>query len=477
MKQVGDVRMKQYLENLKAKIFTKKSISWKSPKVIGGSIALMLLLGSGIVYLNSTTSAVYVVVNGEKIGLVANEDQAEEMVNHILSEKGAPLGIEAKTHDGITYSPTRIKNVEYRTLSEETLAEDISYYVDGVMLTVNKEPILVLAQAENGEKLLNDFKEYYARPSDKNKVSSVSFEDEVEMQPVEVPLEQAISYEQAMEKLKQGNLQKVEYTIQENDSWWLIARKNDMKTKEVLASNPGTNEDTILKPGKKIVLEKVKPYITVVSEGIRTDTETIPFDVVAETDSSLPSGQTKVKQAGNDGQKEVQYSYVQKNGKVVSQTVKDEKVLKEAVSQVIAKGPQRTKVTVAYSRGSGRVASGLSWPIRAGITSYYGYRGSEFHTGIDFDGDQGDPYVAAGAGRVVSAGWNGNYGYSILIDHGNGIVTRYAHSTKLLVSAGQSVSKGQTIGLVGSTGRSTGSHLHFEVIINGDTVNPLSSLR
>lgn len=475
MKKVGDVPVKQYLENLKAKIFTKKNISWKSPKVIGGSIVLMLLMSSGIIYLNSSTSAVYVVVNGEKIGLVANEDQAEEMIDQILSEKGAPFGIEAKTHDGITYSSVRIKNADYSALSKETLAEDISYYVDGAMLTVNKEPILVLAKAEDGEKLLKDFQEYYAQPSDKNQVTTISFEDEVETQPVEAPLEQVISYEQALEKLKQGNLQKEEYTIKDNDSWWLIARKNDMKTKEVLASNPGTNEDTILKPGEKITLEKVTPYITVMSEGVRSETETIPFDVVTKTDSSLSSGQTKVKQAGSDGQKEVQYSYVQKNGKVVSQTVKDEKVLKEAVTQIIEKGPQQ--VTVASSRGSGSIASGISWPLRGAINSYFGYRGSGFHTGIDIDGDQGDPYVAAGAGKVVSAGWNGNYGYTILIDHGNGVMTRYAHSTKLLVSAGNSVSKGQTIGLVGSTGRSTGSHLHFEVIINGSTVNPLSSLR
>lgn len=476
MKKVGDLQVKQYIEKLKAKIFTMKNITWKSPRVIGGSIVLLLLLGSGIVYLNTTTSAVYIVVNGEKIGLVANQDEAEEMINQILTEKGAPYGVVAKTHDSITYSSVRVKNIEYSALSKSAAAEDISYYVDGVKIKVNEEPIFVLANAEDGEKLLKDFQDYYSKPSDKNEVTSVSFEEEVETEPVEAPLEQVISYDEALEKLQQGNLQKVEYTIQENDSWWLIARKNDMKTKEVLASNPGTNEDTILKPGEKIVLDKVTPYITVVSEGVRTDTETIPFDVVTETDTTLASGQTKVKQSGSDGQKEVQYAYVQKNDKVVSQTVQDEKVLKEAVSQIIEKGPQR--VTVAYSsRGSGSVVSGLSWPFRGSITSYYGYRHSEFHTGIDIDGDQGDPYVAASAGKVVSAGWSGNYGYTILIDHGNGVMTRYAHSTKLLVSAGQSVSKGQTIGLVGSTGRSTGSHLHFEVIVNGSTVNPINSLR
>lgn len=475
MKKVGDLPITRYLEKLKAKIFTIKDISWKSPRVMGGSIALLLLIGSGVIYLNSTISAVYVVVNGEKIGLVVNQKQAEEMINQILMEKGAPYGVEAKTHDSITYSSVRIKNAEFRALTKSTAEEDISYYVDGAAVKVNDEPIFILAKAEDGEKLLEDFQEYYSKPSDNNQVASVNFEEDVETQPVEAPLEQVISYEQALEKLKQGNVQKVEYTIQENDSWWLIARKNDMKTKEVLASNPGTNEDTILKPGKKITLDKITPYITVVSEGVRTETETIPFDVVTKIDTSLPSGESKVAQAGSDGKKEVQYTYVQKNDKVVSQTVKDEKVLSKAVSQIIEKGPQR--VTVAYSRGSGSSVSGLSWPLRGSITSYYGYRHSEFHTGIDIDGDQGDPYAAASAGKVVSAGYNGSYGYSILIDHGNGVMTRYAHSSKLLVSAGQNVSKGQTIGLVGATGRATGTHLHFEVIVNGDTVNPLNSLR
>ena len=472
MKKVGALRMKKYLEILKDKIFTNKNLSWKSPKVIGGSITLMLLMGMGTVYLNATTSAVYVVVNEQKIGLVANQAQGETMINQILAEKGAPFGIEAKTHDEITYSPVRIKNADYRSLAKKTLAADISYYVDGVRLAVNDEPILVLAKAEDGENLLNDYKEYYAQPSDKNQVLSVSFEDEVETQLAEVPLEQVVPYDEALEKLKQGDLIKEEYTVQENDSWWLIARKNDMLTKDVLACNPGSNEDTVLKPGQKIILEKVTPYITVVSEGVRTVTETIPFEIVTKTNSRLPFGQSKVKQPGVDGEKEIQYSYVQKNDKVVSQTVQDEKVLKEAVSQVVEKGPQkRTNVTVAYSRGSG-TTSGLGWPANGRITSDYGYRGSDFHTGIDIGGNTGKPFAASGSGTVASAGWNGNYGYTIIIDHGNGVMTRYAHASMLMVSAGNSVSKGQTIGLIGSTGRSTGSHLHFEVIVNGNHVNP-----
>ena len=153
----------------------------------------------------------------------------------------------------------------------------------------------------------------------------------------------------------------------------------------------------------------------------------------------------------------------------------EEKIIQQPVTQVIAKGPTYASANVALSRGSGKV-SGLGWPLRGGLNSYYGYRWGSFHTGLDIGGDTGQPFVAAAGGTVSSVGWSGGYGNMILIDHGNGVATRYAHASKVSVSNGQQISKGESIGLVGSTGRSTGPHLHFEVIINGDTVNPLNYL-
>lgn len=113
----------------------------------------------------------------------------------------------------------------------------------------------------------------------------------------------------------------------------------------------------------------------------------------------------------------------------------------------------------------------LQWPTTTRrISQYYGYR----HNGLDIDGEFGDPIYAADGGRVTTAGWGGAYGLQVVIDHGNGVVTRYAHLQTLYVSAGQSVSRAQTLGEQGSTGRSSGSHLHYEVIVGGRTVNPFS---
>jgi murein DD-endopeptidase MepM/ murein hydrolase activator NlpD len=96
----------------------------------------------------------------------------------------------------------------------------------------------------------------------------------------------------------------------------------------------------------------------------------------------------------------------------------------------------------------------------------------EFHSGIDFAGKRGDPVIASGAGTVTKAGWVGGYGNLIELDHGFGVTSRYAHLSRISVLVGEKIMRGETIGAVGSTGRSTGPHLHFEVRIDRQPVNP-----
>ena len=113
-------------------------------------------------------------------------------------------------------------------------------------------------------------------------------------------------------------------------------------------------------------------------------------------------------------------------------------------------------------------------PISGVLTSRYGYRWGRTHTGIDIGAHTGTQIKAAAPGKVTFSGWKGSLGNLVVITHGNGIQTYYGHCSKLLVTAGQSISAGQAIANVGSTGRSTGSHLHFEIRVNGSAINPQS---
>jgi murein DD-endopeptidase MepM/ murein hydrolase activator NlpD len=134
---------------------------------------------------------------------------------------------------------------------------------------------------------------------------------------------------------------------------------------------------------------------------------------------------------------------------------------------------------LAAAQGAGDTtpsSSGLIWPVSGPVTSPFGYRWGRLHAGIDIGVPYGTPIHAAASGTVVLAGWNGGYGNYTCIDHGGGLATCYAHQSSFAVSTGAQVSQGQVIGYVGNTGHSFGAHLHFEVRINGNPVDPLGYL-
>ena len=126
------------------------------------------------------------------------------------------------------------------------------------------------------------------------------------------------------------------------------------------------------------------------------------------------------------------------------------------------------------STGSGTPsAAGFIWPVSGPVVSGFGMRWGRMHEGIDIAAGMGTPIHAAASGTVIHAGWLGGYGNLVVLDHGDGLATAYAHASAILVVVGQSVSQGETVSLVGSTGHSTGPHLHFEVRVNGVAVDPL----
>lgn len=145
--------------------------------------------------------------------------------------------------------------------------------------------------------------------------------------------------------------------------------------------------------------------------------------------------------------------------------------------QVSAKvrGESLAKLRESLIERNARIAATPSiWPSQGVITSRFGWRwgGSDWHPGIDVAADSGTPIVATADGVVVASGWNGGYGRQVVVDHGYGITTSYAHNSENAVSVGQKVKKGQIVAYMGSTGFSTGPHVHYEVKVNGTAVNP-----
>ncbi|HHY44773.1 MAG TPA: peptidoglycan DD-metalloendopeptidase family protein [Firmicutes bacterium] len=169
----------------------------------------------------------------------------------------------------------------------------------------------------------------------------------------------------------------------------------------------------------------------------------------------------------------------------LAQVESEKAQLEKALDEMEAQSKALERVIAELQAKEGLPARDLSmiWPVTGyWITSYYGWRYhpvlgyDRFHSGIDYAADYNVPIKAAESGRVIFSGVNGGYGNCVIIDHGGGISTLYGHANKLLVKQGDVVVKGQQIALVGSTGLSTGPHLHFEVRVNGETTDPLKWL-
>ena len=187
--------------------------------------------------------------------------------------------------------------------------------------------------------------------------------------------------------------------------------------------------------------------------------------------SAKPNGYNKVTTEGENGTRRYIEEVECINGIEVNSTEISREIIKKPVTKVVTIGTGTPRVAATERAKASSV--GFICPMNSGtyvISAYWG--DGRNHKALDFAADTGTPIFAAKSGTVTYSGYDSDYGYNLIIDHGNGYKTRYAHANALCVKSGDRVSQGDMIATVGNTGRSTGSHLHFEVIVNGTRVNP-----
>lgn len=250
------------------------------------------------------------------------------------------------------------------------------------------------------------------------------------------------------------------YTVQGGDTLSTIAQKFGISTNTILWTND-LHAKSVIKPGQELLILPTSGVAHTVASG--ETLESIAEEYKASVDNIIEYNGLIGK---NDIPEGVEI--------IIPDGKKD---VPQAPAPAPAPAPSTSYIasTPSYSSGgsagaSAAVTGGGNWPASCRrISQYYGYR----HSGLDIDCNFGDPIYAFREGRITT-NWGGGYGLQVLINHPDGTVTRYAHLQKVFVSNGDWVGQGQHLGEMGSTGRSTGSHLHFEVIVGGRTVNPFS---
>ncbi|MDD6807092.1 MAG: M23 family metallopeptidase [Oscillospiraceae bacterium] len=445
-------------------------------------IASFAVLVTTINHWSSSTYALAVQSGGQDIGYVTSENvyiEAQNLVKERFDSdvSNSNMDLSAK-YKVVTINPNEISDSE--TISDNIIEKskgDSTYacgvYIDGTF-------VCALKNETDAMQVFNNILDAY-ETEDENDV--VGFVEDIQyVQGLYPDNEETIWDSEKLANVLAGKKSEAKYyTVQMGDTLSQIAYANDISTAQLMAQNPEVSET--IKVGDKLLVSNEVNYVRLKVVKTEVVNESTPFETVKKNSSNLYKGTTRVTQKGVKGLDQVTNLVTYVDGVKVSSEEINRVTLRNPVDEVIAVGTKKVSYGGSYTSSTYIKGQGsLIWPAVGcyTVSSPYGWRTlygrSNFHSGIDLTGGgaRGRSVVAAKSGTVTSAGWNGSYGYCVIINHGNGMSTLYAHmlSGSICVKPGQYVSGGSAIGKVGSTGNSTGPHLHFEVRINGTRVNP-----
>ena len=436
-------------------------------------LAAAAVLGVAAVVGTVYTPSYVVELDGVPLGTVTSPQVFEDVVDRVEDRASRILGHEYTIGAQASYTPALTERDELTDTAvfETSLFDSIGEVMKSYVLTVDGQ---VIGAAQDRAVLDGILDQIQAAYVTENTVEA-SFTSGV-----------YISHEYTASDVNQDpaailaaltantNGQTV-YEVQKGDTFMQIALDNGMTVSEMSELNPDVDINVIY-IGQLLNVKEEIPFLSVKTVDNVTYTEEIACPVVEVEDDSMYQGESRVIDAGVPGEQIVNADIAYLNGVEQERTVLSTQVTREATNKVIAVG---TKVRPSWLPNGYFI-----WPVYGNITSYFGYRsifGSySYHGGIDIAAPYGTGIAAADGGTVIFAGratgsmWS--YGNLVIVDHGNGKQTYYGHCSSVLVSAGDKVYQGQPIARVGSTGRSTGNHCHFEVKMGGTSVNPLSYL-
>lgn len=443
-----------------------KAIEHKKEIIKDATIIVIAIIGIVGVFAWSTDYEYS--YNGRPLGIVKEQSDVLEILDIVNDELSLEYGsnIEIDPETDITFKPVVSYGKEIddtdTVLRRFTYMDEIQTQAYAIKADGN---ILVVVESEQvANEVLEEVKASYLDDDSDVEYEYVGFVEDIKIEPYSTKLANVSSMESSVSKIMSGGQAATEYTVVSGDSLYAICDKLGLTLSELKDMNPGLTDSSMLHEGDKLKVEKEVPLLTLETVEVTKIAESIPYETEYQESSYYYEGESVVSRSGSNGKASITARITRHNGQQVEREDLDEEIIIEPVNEIIVKGTK----PVPPKTGTGTFIR----PVNVGIYSGYGYRWGRMHEGIDLAASVGTPIKAADGGTVTKAGWHSNYGYMIIISHGANTETLYAHCSKLYVSAGQKVYQGQTIGLVGATGRVTGPHCHFEIWINGRTVNP-----
>ncbi|MGI6727120.1 MAG: peptidoglycan DD-metalloendopeptidase family protein [Anaerovoracaceae bacterium] len=410
--------------------------------------------------------------NGKALGIVKNQQDVYSTIDIIEDKLSYNFGADVKIDKDENISFRKVVGWDLDIDDQDKILNTLTYLRDmsanAYAIVVNGKQVAVLDSKESARKVLQTIKSKYTVENESIQYKSIDFMEKVSVEKTNTQIKNIKQEEEALEYMLTGAVEKKTYVVQPGETFYDIAVKMGLKEKELLSSNPNIVPEK-LQIGEELILNRICPVVTVQTRELVTYVSKIDYDIIYEETSTLYKGENTVKSTGTPGERKVVAEIIRNNGEEVNRSEISSEVVKEPQNQVVLKGTKNKPKLV----GSGKYI----YPTRGRLSSRFGPRWGRMHYGIDLAAPTGTKIRASDGGTVIFAGRDGSYGNVVKISHGGNRVTIYAHCSKLFVSKGSKVYQGQHIANVGNTGNSTGSHLHFEVRINGVAQNPLKYLK
>lgn len=454
------------LSNLKLRIAREYAELNKAKLLVILTVVLMIAtaVAAGV---SSITGYEYS-YNGRVLGVVKEQEDVLKILDVVQDQLSKEHNAEVAIDRNLDIHFDRVIALNREIDDSEEVLRQLTYMQDmkikAVGLYVNGNREAILTSEEDAQAVLEAVKNSFLSTSASTEYEKIGFAEAVEIKKIDTKLGRIMNVEDTMSKIMTGAIAKRTHQVVSGDTFSGIAKKYNISSSDLRMANPAVNPER-LSIGQEIILTQTVPMLTVQTVEVATYIEPIPFETVQNETSAMYKGEQSVRVQGVNGERSVVARIIKNNGVEISKTELSSVIIKNPVDKVLNVG---TKPPPAL-QGTGS----FIYPVTgARLTTRY----SRYHQAIDLAISSGTKIRASDGGTVISSGYSGSYGYVVRINHGGNRVTLYAHCSKLLVKAGDKVFQGQHIANVGSTGRSTGPHVHFEVIINGVKRNPLDYL-
>ncbi|MCQ2563639.1 MAG: peptidoglycan DD-metalloendopeptidase family protein [Mogibacterium sp.] len=443
-----------------------------SRRTIGFALLLIGILAAAILIIFDTFTVYEYAYNGKVLGYVQDQEEVTDVLDiagrKLSSGRENGVNVEFVANQNVTFNLVEGKGKS--TDDSDTVINKLIYMTDieteATAIYDGDSVVAIVKDEADAEDLLAQTMGQLSIPDNGMVLVSSEFVNELNTRPINVLLGSVQSKAAAQEQMVNGGDMETFHIAEEGETVESIAGEFGVETDRIYDEN---NEEVVseIEQGDKICIRSMVEPVSVKMVETGKIKETVEYQTIKKETDKYYKGDTYVEQEGVNGVQIFEGTITKVAGEETDRDEISTEVIKEKKDKIILVGTAERPKTAA----TGTFIIPLD---RYTFTSGFGYRWGRLHKGVDLAVGTGNPIHAADGGKVVRASYYGGYGYCVEIEHEPGVVTRYAHCSQILVSVGDLVYQGQTIALVGNTGNSFGSHLHFEVLINGSPQNPVN---